>query len=88
MIPPCLDDDLPSGLPEPLYWWHDTGELLSASLFERGYAQRSDVPVPFLHSWGRWPEPCPGCDYEHCTGWVMGHQWEEAHLEQAARARK
>lgn len=48
--------------------------------FERQYAENSGLTVEALHSWGRYVEPC-SCGDESCPGWAMGHQWEDALVE-------
>lgn len=58
--------------------------VLRASEFERRYAERSGVTVEQLHSWGRFPEPCH-CQGHMCTGWQMGHQWEDAIIDDCVR---
>jgi hypothetical protein len=52
--------------------------------FEQDYADRSDTTVPALHAAGRYVEPCD-CTYEYCEGWSMGHQWEDAIVEDRCR---
>lgn len=76
MTDPCLEDDDPVA-PTTLFWWWDLRRLLEASAFERTYADRSNLTVEFLRSWGRWPEPCD-CGYEAGPHWRMGYQWEDA----------
>lgn len=48
--------------------------------FEAAYAGRAGVTPEVLHLWKRWAEPCD-CGDEGCEGWAMGHQWEEAIVE-------
>lgn len=58
--------------------------------FEAIYAERSSVTVGMLHDWGRYAERCPhgdDCDVPDCSGWVMGHPWEDAILEDELRSR-
>ena len=51
-----------------------------AEQFEQEYAARSGVTVAFLHAHGRFAEPCE-CGDPICEGWQMGHQWEDAIIE-------
>jgi hypothetical protein len=61
---------------------------VTAEQFETAYAARSGVTVADLHRFGRWAEPC-SCGDEMCEGWAMGHQHDDALLEneQCDRAR-
>lgn len=52
--------------------------------FEAAYAERSRVPVEYLHYLGRHAEPC-SCGGEGCEGWVMGRQHEDALMEDICR---
>jgi len=63
------------------FWvWRWVFVLLGRKQFEKRYAKRSGVSVEFLHSWGRFAERCR-CEEDHCEGWTMGHQWEDALVE-------
>ena len=53
--------------------------------FEVRYAARSGVTVEELHQWGRYAEPCD-CGDPGCEGFQMGHQWEDAIVEDRMRA--
>lgn len=70
-------------------WWRYTvrrrRRRLSAAQFEAAYAERSSTTAAQLHAWGRYAEPCD-CREEGCEGWAMGHQWEDALLEDSLRA--
>ena len=57
---------------------------MTADEFEAAYADRSGVSVRQLHAWGRHAERCD-CDDESCEGWAMGHQWEDAIVEDRLR---
>lgn len=57
---------------------------MTAEEFEAAYATRSGVTVEFLHSWGRYAEPC-GCGEPECGGWAMGRQQEDAITENMLR---
>ena len=60
--------------------------MITAEEFEAGYAERSGVTVEQLHNRGRYAERCPGdCGWRGCTGWIMGHPWEEALAEDRER---
>ena len=63
---------------------HGFLRFLRAEGFEAAYAARSGVTVEWLHAHGRWPEPCD-CGEGMCEGWEMGHQWEDALLEDELR---
>ena len=52
--------------------------------FEAQYAARSGVTVAQLHAFGRYAEPCD-CDVDMCQGWAMGHQQEDAIVEDGLR---
>ena len=54
--------------------------MMTADDFEAGYAARSGVPVDFLHRHGRYAEAC-ACGEPECEGWAMGHQHEDALME-------
>jgi len=61
---------------------------VTADEYERRFAARSGVTVAELHAWGRHAEPCPGapdCEYARCEGWIMGHPWEDAIVEDQLR---
>jgi len=58
---------------------------MTADEFETAYARRSGVTVAFLHHWGRYAEPCD-CGDEICEGWSMGHQHEDAIMEDRQRS--
>jgi hypothetical protein len=58
---------------------------LTAEEFEAAYAARSGVTVEWLHAHGRYAEPCD-CGDEVCEGWAMGHQREDAIVEDALRS--
>jgi hypothetical protein len=45
---------------------------ITAEEFERGYAERSGVTIEWLHTHGRYAEPCD-CGDDGCEGWQMGH---------------
>lgn len=53
--------------------------------FEQAYAARSGTTVEALHAWGRFGELCK-CGDAGCEGFRMGHQWEDAIIEDSARA--
>jgi hypothetical protein len=55
--------------------------------FEAAYASRSGVSIDDLHAWGRYAEPCV-CGDDLCEGWAMGHQWEDALVEDQMRLSK
>jgi hypothetical protein len=57
---------------------------MTAEEFEEAYAARSGVTVEFLHRHGRYAEPCD-CGEDACGGWAMGHQWEDAIIEDQLR---
>ncbi len=57
---------------------------LTAAEFERGYAERSGLSVERLHQLGFYAEPCE-CGDSICEGWAMGHQWEDALVENIVR---
>jgi len=57
---------------------------MTREAFEAEYAARSGVTVAWLHSRGRFAEPCE-CGDEICAGWQMGHPWEEAIVEDSLR---
>lgn len=57
---------------------------MTADEFEAVYAARSGVSISQLHSWGRYAERCD-CGEADCEGWAMGHQQEDAVMENAAR---
>jgi len=52
--------------------------------FEAQYAARSGVTVAQLHAYGRYAEPC-SCGNDECEGWAMGHQQEDAIVEDEIR---
>jgi hypothetical protein len=52
--------------------------------FERQYAERAGVTVEYLHSIGRYGETC-ACGAKECEGFAMGHQWEDAIVENSYR---
>jgi hypothetical protein len=54
--------------------------------FEAAYAALSGVTVDQLHRWGRYAERC-WCGRPGCDGWVMGHQQEDAIVEDQIRSR-
>ena len=58
---------------------------MTAEEFEAAYAARSGVTVDFLHEHGCWAEQCD-CDEDGCQGWAMGHQQEDAIIEDGQRA--
>lgn len=58
----------------------------SVEEFEQQYAERSGVTVEQLHSWGRFGEPCV-CGEDGCKGFQMTNAWEDAIVEDGARAR-
>lgn len=62
-----------------------TSPAEGAAGFEAAYAARSGVTVEGLHCHGRYAEPCK-CGEDGCEGWAMGHQWEDALLEDSLRA--
>jgi hypothetical protein len=62
----------------------EEGKTMTAEEFESAYASRSRVTVEQLHAWGRYAEPCD-CGDELCAGWAMGHQWEDAIMEDQIR---
>ena len=66
-----------------LPWYFDLATLLAASAFEATYARASGGTVRDLHRFGRFAEPCD-CGWEECEGWQMGHQWEDAIVEDFA----
>jgi hypothetical protein len=55
--------------------------------FEAAYAARSGVTVEWLHSMERFGEPCD-CEEPECEGFRMGHQWEDALVENELRKRQ
>jgi hypothetical protein len=57
---------------------------VTAAEFEEQYARRSGTTAAELHSLGRWPQPCH-CGWPECQGWEMGHQWEDAIVEDHLR---
>ena len=57
---------------------------LTAGEFEAAYAARSGVTIRQLHAWGRYAKPCD-CGEPDCEGWAMGHQWEDAIIEDRLR---
>lgn len=57
---------------------------MNAAEFEAAYAERSGVTVEQLHAWGRYAEPCD-CGEPGCEGWAMGHQQEDAIVEDEFR---
>ena len=57
---------------------------MTAEEFEAAYAARSGVTVDWLHEHGRFAEPCD-CGEPECEGWAMGHQQEDAIMEDALR---
>jgi len=59
--------------------------MMIAEEFEAAYAAMSGVTVAFLHRWGRYAAPCD-CGDSMCEDWVMGHQWEDAIMEDQLRA--
>jgi len=59
--------------------------MMTREEFEQAYAKRSGVGVEELHSYGRFAEPCE-CGEPGCDGWVMGHQWEDAIVEDRMRS--
>lgn len=63
------------------------GRVMDSATFESEYALRSGRTVDSLHDWGRYPEPCD-CGEPECEGWAMGHQWEDAIIEDIIRTRK
>ena len=65
-------------------WYLDLMTAIQAGAFETAYAFDSNVTVEELHRWGRYAEPCP----TDCTGWMMGHQWEDALFEDERRTRE
>lgn len=72
----------------PLPWYIDLALLLEASTFEADYAKLNGCTVHQLHvERGRFAEPCD-CDFTGCTGWQMGHQWEDAFVEDMVREGK
>jgi hypothetical protein len=73
---PCGDGDPP--------WYADLTLLLEASVFEADYAKASGIMVRQLHQWGRFAEPCD-CGEDGCIGWAMGHQLEDAIVEDEVR---
>lgn len=58
---------------------------MTSDEFEELYASRSGITVEQLHRWGRYTEPCD-CDDPACEGWIMGHQQEDAIVENDIRA--
>jgi hypothetical protein len=56
----------------------------TAAEFEAAYAAASGITVAQLHAYGRYAEPCD-CGEAFCTGWAMGHQREDAIVEDALR---
>jgi hypothetical protein len=52
--------------------------------FEAAYADRSGMSVSQLHSLGLYAERCD-CGEPDCRGWAMGHQQEDAIVENARR---
>lgn len=56
------------------------GTFATAAEFEAAYAARSGVSVEFFRKRGRYPEYC-ACGGASCEGWVMGHQHDEAIVE-------
>ena len=52
--------------------------------FEAWYAARSGITVAQLRAYGRYAEPCD-CDADMCQGWAMGHQQEDAIVENETR---
>lgn len=56
---------------------------MNAEQFEAWYAQRSGTTVEALHQHGRWAELCR-CSVD-CPAWLMGHQWEDALIEEQLR---
>ncbi len=54
--------------------------------FEAAYAARSGVSTGWLHSAGRYAEPCD-CGEPECEGWAMGHQQDDAIIEDVIVAR-
>lgn len=65
-------------------WWDDELVAADAAAFAAAYARRSGFAVEELAAWGRFPEPCR-CEGPDCGGWAMGHQWEEAVVEDLER---
>jgi hypothetical protein len=55
---------------------------MTSDEFESAYAACSGVSVIWLHSWGRYAERCD-CGDPDCQGWAMGHQQEDAIVENA-----
>lgn len=68
-------------------WWMSRAFDSRADEFTLRYAERSGIPVDLLRSWGRFAEPCH-CQAHMCEGWQMGHQWEDAIVEDAIRRAK
>ena len=52
--------------------------------FEAQIAQRCGLTVGQFHARGRYPEPCH-CGEDYCEGWQLGHQREDAILENELR---
>ena len=77
---PFAASPIPSGgtTPPLVPWYDNLATLLEASVFEHAYAEASGITVRELRLSGRFPEPCANCDYKVCHGWKMGHQWEDA----------
>jgi hypothetical protein len=71
-----LADDL--GHPDPFV------PAITAAAFEAAYAARSGTTVAGLHRLGRYAEPC-NCGDDDCEGWALGHQQEDAIVENAGR---
>jgi hypothetical protein len=57
---------------------------MTAGQFEERYAADSGITVAELHSWGRYAEECR-CGAGDCEGWAMGHQLEDAIVEDQLR---
>lgn len=61
------------------------GPRIDRETFERNYAAMSGTTVAALRAWGRYAERCD-CGAPECSGWQMGHPWEEAIIEDRLRA--
>ena len=53
--------------------------------FEDWYAALSGVTVAQLHACGRYAEPCDCGNDDACQGWAMGHQQDDAIVEDGLR---
>jgi hypothetical protein len=74
-----------------LGWGQDATREDEAALtreqFEVRYVANSNLTIAHFRAWGRYVEPCD-CGDEICDGWQMGHQYDDARVEDAMRSAK